>query len=90
MSDVSREVLGILAPKHQEFLGLTRNKLLFDCALQVEEGTSVVRVEDPSLRASSPTLTMLSHFTGLVKLSLDLLRRQQQQKVAELSASTGQ
>ncbi|CAL8465195.1 g4730 [Coccomyxa elongata] len=57
---------------------------------QVEEGTSVVKVEDPSLRASSPTLTMLSHFTGLVKLSLDLLRRQQQQKVAELSASTGQ
>ncbi|BDA50302.1 hypothetical protein COCOBI_15-4310 [Coccomyxa sp. Obi] len=57
---------------------------------QVEEGTSVVKVEDPSLRASSPLLTMLSHFTGLVKLSLDLLRRRQQQEMAVSSTTTGQ
>lgn len=44
----------------------------------------MVKVEDPSLRASSPALTILSHFTGLVKLAHDIVRKQQQQPV-ELS-----
>lgn len=41
---------------------------------------SVVVMEDPSLRASSPTLTMLRHFTGLVKLGRDLVSRESEQQ----------
>ena len=40
---------------------------------QVEESGSIVVVEDPSLRQTSPMLVMISQFTGLVKLGRDLI-----------------
>lgn len=47
---------------------------------QVAAGADFVVMEDPELRATSPTLRMMSHFTGLVKLALDLVRQQRQQQ----------
>ena len=55
--------------------------------VQVEEGLSLVVVEDPSLRASSPTLTMPFHFTGLVKLARDLFRRERERQQEQRRAA---
>ena len=44
---------------------------------QVAEGADFVVLEDPSIKATSPTLRMVSRFTGLVKLALNLVRQRQ-------------
>lgn len=41
--------------------------------VQVKESGSIVVIEDPSLKSTSPMLIMISQFTGLVKLSRDLV-----------------
>ena len=47
--------------------------LMLSMHAQVEESGSIVVVEDPSLRQTSPMLVMISQFTGLVKLGRDLI-----------------
>ena len=47
--------------------------LMLAMLTQVEESGSIVVVEDPSLRQTSPMLVMISQFTGLVKLGRDLI-----------------
>ena len=48
-------------------------RLMLAMLAQVEESGSIVVVEDPSLRQTSPMLVMISQFTGLVKLGRDLI-----------------
>ena len=48
-------------------------RLMLAMLTQVEESGSIVVVEDPSLRQTSPMLVMISQFTGLVKLGRDLI-----------------
>ena len=57
---------------------------------QVAAGADFVVVEDPGLRATSPTLRMMSHFTGLVKLALDLVRQQRQLQQQAPAAAAAQ
>jgi hypothetical protein len=52
------------------------------CTLQVQAGADFVVLEDPLLRQTSPTLRMMSHFTGLVKLALDWVRQERAQPPA--------
>ena len=48
-------------------------RLMPTVRIQVKESGSIAVVEDPSLKQTSPMLVMISQFTGLVKLSRDLI-----------------